>query len=102
VEEDELKARGLRLLQGIGRDKASLVESTFTTGGGSLPDESFPSLSVRLHARQQADRILRDLREARPPVIGVISDGAVELNLATLEDDDIPHLRALLDEILGE
>ena len=102
IEESELKKRGRRLLQGISRDKASLVDSTFTTGGGTLPDESFPSLSVQIHSELPADKILRRLRDAAPPVIGIISEGSVELNLTTIQDEEIPHIRALLKEILGE
>ncbi len=101
IEETELKKRGRRLLQGIDRSKASLIDSSFTTGGGTLPDESFPSLSVQLHSELQADRLLKKLRDATPPVIGTISNDAVELNLATIENEDVPHIRALLKEILG-
>jgi L-seryl-tRNA(Ser) seleniumtransferase len=81
--------------------KASIVDSTATSGGGSSPDESFPSLSIRLNLDEQPEKVLRTLREASPPVIGTISADKVHLNLATIGDDEIPHLRACLQKLLG-
>lgn len=97
----ELKARGRKILQGMDRQQASVTESTFTTGGGSSPDESFPSLSVVIHSSAAPDRILSALRQADPPVIGTISDDKVHLNLATIQDSEIPHVRTQLQTILG-
>ncbi|WP_319416299.1 L-seryl-tRNA(Sec) selenium transferase [Marispirochaeta aestuarii] len=97
----ELKSRGRKILQGIDRSKASVVESTLTSGGGSAPDESFPSLSVQIHIDRKADTILRALRNADPPIIGIISQDRVQLNLATLQPEDIPRIRAELQTLLG-
>ncbi|MDY7029138.1 MAG: L-seryl-tRNA(Sec) selenium transferase, partial [Spirochaetota bacterium] len=97
----ELKARGRKILQGIDRQQASVAESTFTTGGGSSPDESFPSLSIVIHAAAPPAQVLRTLREADPPIIGTISDDKVQLNLATIQDSEIPHIRTQLQKILG-
>ncbi|MBN1412067.1 MAG: L-seryl-tRNA(Sec) selenium transferase [Spirochaetales bacterium] len=97
----DLKNKGRKILKGIDRNKAGLVESTFTTGGGSLPDESFPSLSVIINNDEQPEKILGMLREAFPPIIGTISSGKVHLNLATIHNDEIPHVRRQLQQLLG-
>ncbi len=97
----ELKSRGRKILQGIDRSKASIVESTLTSGGGSAPDESFPSLSVQINIGRKADTILRALRNADSPIIGIISGDRVQLNLATLQPEDIPRIRAELQTLLG-
>jgi L-seryl-tRNA(Ser) seleniumtransferase len=97
-----LKRRGRKLLRQLNKNRLSLVDSLFTTGGGSLPDESFPSLSVRIESEESAGKILRTFREASPPVIGTISSDRVHLNLATIRDDEIPHLRNMLKQIIGE
>jgi len=101
VGKKELRARGNKILRGMDRRKAFIVESTFTTGGGSSPDESFPSLSVVLNTETPPTKILRILRDAKPPIIGTISDDTVHLNLATIRNDDIPHIREQLHTILG-
>ena len=97
----ELKNRGRRILRGIDRDKASIVESAITTGGGSSPDESFPSLSISIESDEPAETVLRALRNASPPIIGTISDDRVRLNLATIARDEVPYVRAQLQHILG-
>jgi len=97
----ELKTRGRKILQGVDRQKAFVAESTFTTGGGSSPDESFPSLSVVIRTASPPAQVLSILREADPPIIGTISDDRVQLNLATIQDSEIPHVRAQLHNILG-
>ncbi len=97
----ELKARGRKILQGVDRQKAFIAESACTTGGGSSPDESFPSLSVVIHTAARPAQVLRTLREADPPIIGTISDDRVQLNLATIQDSEIPHVRTQLQNILG-
>lgn len=97
----ELRRRGRKILQGLDRKKITLVDSTFTTGGGSSPDERFPSLSIRINTDAKADRVLRSLRDARPPIIGTISDDTVHVNLATIRSDEIPHVRTQLQKVLG-
>jgi L-seryl-tRNA(Ser) seleniumtransferase len=101
ISSKELKSRGKKILSGIDREKASIVESTITTGGGSSPDESFPSLSVRIHIDQQPEKVLRALREAIPPIIGTISNDRVQLNLATIQNEEVPHVRTQLKKVLG-
>jgi L-seryl-tRNA(Ser) seleniumtransferase len=97
----DLKNKGRKILRGIDRNKAALVKSTFTTGGGSLPDESFPSLSVVINLDEQPEKTLRALREASPPIIGTISSNKVHLNLATIHTGEVPHVRQQLQQILG-
>jgi L-seryl-tRNA(Ser) seleniumtransferase len=97
----ELKSRGRKIIKGFDREKVSIAESAITTGGGSSPDEVFPSLSIRLNTEESPDTILKTLREASPPIIGTISEGEVHLNLATIQEDEIPHVRRQLEEILG-
>lgn len=97
----ELKSRGRKIIKGFNKEKVSIVESAITTGGGSAPDEVFPSLSIRVNTEGPPDTILKALRDASPPIIGTISEGGVLLNLATLQEDEIPHVRRQLEEVLG-
>ena len=100
INSEELNSKGRKLLKGLDRKKVYLSASTYTTGGGSLPDETFPSLSVCLDIDKPADSVLKTLREATPPVIGMISDDKVHLNLATIQSDEIPHIKGLVRAIL--
>ncbi|NCC12767.1 MAG: L-seryl-tRNA(Sec) selenium transferase [Spirochaetia bacterium] len=96
---ESLRKKGEMLLDGLDRNRFLLKESTFTSGGGTAPDETFPSLSVVMESKQSAQRLLVKLREASPPIIATIHDEHVQVNLATLEPDDIPHVREVLATI---
>jgi L-seryl-tRNA(Ser) seleniumtransferase len=91
-----LQQKGEMLLDGLDQNRFSLRESTFTTGGGTAPDESFPSLSVVIESKHSAQHLLAKLRNASPPIIATIHDEHVQVNLATLEFDDIPHVHEVL------
>jgi seryl-tRNA(Sec) selenium transferase len=84
----EIAALGERILGLLPRGSARLVESEITSGGGSAPDESRPSLSLELTAPGGAEDLLARLRHLDVPVIGTIVDGAVRLSLATLHGED--------------
>jgi L-seryl-tRNA(Ser) seleniumtransferase len=70
-----------------------------TPGGGSAPDEDYPSLAVELAGEPQA--LLARLREWEIPIIGTIAEDRVLLNLATVLPEEIQVLRSALQSILG-
>jgi L-seryl-tRNA(Ser) seleniumtransferase len=69
---------------------ATVVETTSTVGGGSLPEETQPSRGVALSAASAA-RAVGALRHADPPVIARIVDDRVVLDLRSVlpEQDDV-------------
>ncbi|MHB8458836.1 MAG: L-seryl-tRNA(Sec) selenium transferase [Candidatus Limnocylindrales bacterium] len=88
----------------IARDSSALIEVVelrATVGGGSLPGETLPSWGVAIRCGS-ADRLLRRLRSGDPAIIGRIADGAVVLDLRTVDpaDDDrlVDALRTALDD----
>ncbi len=92
----KLKEKGELLLRSLDSDRFSLVQSRCRTGGGTAPDESFPSLAVAVRSAQSPRRILRVLRDSTPPVIGFISEERVLLDLTTIEIEDIPYINSVL------
>lgn len=99
---DGLRARGKKIIKTMDKQRISIVDSICTTGGGTAPDENFPSLSLRLELNEHPEKILSVLREAQPPIIGTIIDDRVQLNLATIGDDEISHVTSTLHHLLGE
>ena len=64
-----------------------VVVSASEIGSGALPTEEIESRALRItHPRHSPDAIAALFREARPPVIGRITDGAFHLDLRTVED----------------
>jgi L-seryl-tRNA(Ser) seleniumtransferase len=70
-------------------------------GGGSAPDERFPSLSIELESAERPQGLLTALRELDPPIIGIIVDGKVQLNLATLLAEELQTVKEALNQLLS-
>jgi len=98
----ELKQRGKKLIRGLNRRYVDLIDSLISTGGGSAPDELFPSVSVEIKTPDKPDRTLKKLRELDIPIIGTISNDRVLLNLATILPQELPIVRSAIKELLKE
>ena len=79
-----------RLVAQLG-DNLSLLEDQLVIGGGTLPDEYYPSWSLELTSDKSANQVLDELRNMDRPLIAVIRNDRVRINLATIlpEDRDI-------------
>ena len=64
-------------------DRAEVIATEATVGGGSLPGETLPSFGVALGGRS-ADRMLAALRRGSPSIVGRIEGGRVILDLRTV------------------
>ena len=98
---EQLRVRGETVLAELPPEAARLVDSTVTTGGGSAPDEHFPSLSIELLSQEKPEKLLAALRRMEPPIVGKILDGRVQLNLATLLPDEVQPVADSLKRLLG-
>ena len=76
------------LTERLGADFAiEIVVSASEIGSGALPTEEIESRALRItHGKISPDAIAKMFRNARPPVIGRITDGAFQLDLRTVED----------------
>ncbi len=92
------------VLAGLGDAAADvrIVDSEATVGGGSLPDETLPSIALQVRGGGlSAEALIAALRTGEPAVIGRIADDAVLLDLRTVDPDQRAALggalRAALD-----
>ena len=99
---EELKKRGKKIISGLNRKYISLTDSLISTGGGSAPDEVFPSVSVEINIPDKPDKTLTMLRGLGIPIIGTISNDRVLLNLATILPNELKYVRSALAELLKE
>jgi len=81
-------------------DRAEVVATEATVGGGSLPGETLPSFGVALAGRS-ADRLLTTLRRGSPSVIGRIEGGRVILDLRTVDPGLDAELAAAILAAVG-
>jgi L-seryl-tRNA(Ser) seleniumtransferase len=116
-----LRQRGRRVIKNLDSSRVRLVSAPMATGGGSAPDETFPSTAIEIRdavkavaakavaAKAVAEKavaataveVLGALRELDPPIIGTLSGGKVLLNLATVFPSELPYLRKALENLLG-
>ena len=85
---EELSRMGRRILEQLPPGAARLIDSEISTGGGSAPDESSPSLSIEITCARDPEAVLKDLRGLEVPIIGTIADGRVRLSLATMHGEE--------------
>ena len=79
---------------------ATVIETTSTVGGGSLPEETQPSRGVALSAASAA-RAVGVLRRADPPVIARIVDDRVVLDLRSVLPEHDEQLARAVATALG-
>jgi L-seryl-tRNA(Ser) seleniumtransferase len=87
VDRETLRARAQVLVDRLGLASSAIVEHDAALGGGSLPGDRIASIAVRLQA-ERIDAIARRLRTGESPVVGRIADGALLLDLRTVDPDD--------------
>jgi len=67
-----------------------VVVSASEIGSGALPTEEIESRALRItHREHSPDAIAKLFRNARPPVIGRITDGAFQLDMRAVEDPSV-------------
>ncbi len=97
----ELRRCGRKILSRLPTGRARLVPSRAAWGGGSTPDETFPSLALELRPAGPPERLLSALRETSLPVIGLIRDDRVLLDLSTLRGEEPARVAASVSEALA-
>ncbi|MDQ4096023.1 MAG: L-seryl-tRNA(Sec) selenium transferase, partial [Actinomycetota bacterium] len=79
-----------------------VVASASLTGGGSLPGTTIGSFAVTLNdADKTAAELERRLRRADPPVIALVEDGRVLLDLRTVQSADDEALADLVAAVIN-
>ena len=78
---DEVRERAGRLAGLVGGE---VEETVARVGGGALPLTELPSFACAL-----GETLAAPLRDAEPPVIGIVRDGRLLLDARTLSDADV-------------
>lgn len=82
---EELRGHANRIATALDGVVAVQVKDDHTfVGGGSLPDQSYPTVVVALAAPSGADALARALRGGEPAVLGRVQSGLVLLDLRSV------------------
>jgi len=85
-----------------GGARVEVVPGESEAGGGSLPGEPIRTRVVAVRAKERSpDRVQTALREGEPPVVAIIRDDAVVLDLRTVAPADDALLIALVARAVG-
>jgi len=101
---DDLKVRGKKIQAKLKSDgiKSELIETEAFCGGGSLPEESFPSIGLHIVTSENLQKLANRLRFNNPPVVGRIKDDRLILDLRTVfPHEDSTLIKALKESMKG-
>ena len=100
--QEQVEAEARSLLEKLGPcgHSCELIPGRSMIGGGSLPEESLPTMLLALPPCD-ADAIAMQLRQGAPAVVARIQDGRVVLDLRTVSPGDVSHLAHRLEEVLA-
>lgn len=80
----------------------SVVESSAAVGGGSCPGLKIPSWSVGIRSdRHSAQKLAGLLRQQAPPVIATVSEDTVNLDMRTVQSEDMKALVSVLKSVMS-
>lgn len=83
--------------------KVSLVKTVAKTGGGALPLLDLPSYGVALSIPGLSPQELqRRLRRTEPPLIGIIEDEALILDVRCLFEEDLLEIKKIFEGLRDE
>ena len=86
----------------VGVLELKIIGGASAVGGGSAPTAQLPTALLAItHARLSAATLLAQLRANSLPVIARIADGALLMDLRTVELHEEPELIAALSRIVG-
>lgn len=81
--------------------KTRIRESSARLGGGAMPEEVLPSISLELRPlRIPVRRLEENLRLGKPPVIARIEEECIVLDMRTISSEEIQILMEVLPKVL--
>jgi L-seryl-tRNA(Ser) seleniumtransferase len=106
---DTLTKRARRLRNALNKLpglETKLADGVGYTGGGALPTVPLPTTLVQVHADgMTADALASALRRADPPVMGMVTDGVLALDVRTVRDNEFPlivrAMKSLIESLSG-
>lgn len=94
----EIKKRSESIVAELPAGIASVISHPFSLGGGSTPDEAFPSWAIMLHTKKP-EAVKTALRFCSTPIIAFISEDRLLLHLAAIAPDDDAYIAQELKEL---
>jgi L-seryl-tRNA(Ser) seleniumtransferase len=91
-----LRALSRKIAAGIPKGRIKIITSRATLGGGSTPDQTIPSLALRIKPLNSAQELSTALRQAAPPLVSRIEEEHIIIDLITLTDENPKTVAAVI------
>jgi seryl-tRNA(Sec) selenium transferase len=85
---EELKKLARRIKGRLPKDVANVIDTKAASGGGSGPDEVFDSVGLSIESPSTPGLLQAALRQAPVPMVALVRDGMVIVDMATLVIED--------------
>lgn len=85
---DEAKKLARKIKSKLPKGSARVVDTEAASGGGSGPDEGFPSVGLAVESPSSPGALKAALRRAPVPLVATIRDGTVVVDMAALRAED--------------
>jgi len=95
---EKIKLRAEAIVSKLPNDVAKVKETTFSLGGGSSPDVTFPTYAIEIYAKN-VEKMKDALRDLPTPVITIICENALLVHLITVKENDDEYLLASLLQV---
>lgn len=101
LEEDQekIKERAEAIVAKLPNGLAKVKEATFSLGGGSSPDVTFPTYAIEICGRS-VEKMKDSLRDLPIPIIAIISESVLLVHLITVKEKDDDYLVESLLKVL--
>jgi len=103
---EELTRRARRLRNALAKIpglETRLADGVGYTGGGALPTVPLPTKWVQVRAETMTgDDLAAALRRHDPPIMGMLADGWLALDVRTVRDDEMREIVQAVRDVCGE
>ena len=101
LEEDQekIKERAEAIVAKLPNELAKVKKATFSLGGGSSPDVTFPTYAIEICGRS-VEKMKDSLRDLSIPIIAIISESVLLVHLITVKESDDEYLVESLLKVL--
>ena len=89
--QEKLKERAEAIVAKLPTNIAKIKEATFSLGGGSSPDITFPTYAIEI-SKKEIEQMKDFLRDLPTPIITIISENALLVHLITVQESDDEYL----------
>ena len=89
--QEKIKERAETIVSKLPRDIAKVKETTFSLGGGSSPDVTFPTYAIEISI-SDVEKLKDFLRDLATPVITIICENVLLVHLITVQECDDEYI----------